>query len=272
MFYTAPSAYYRSWMGGIRGLQGMTASEWGKLLTGRGDKRRYAAAKRVFFGQVVLPAMFMLASNGGEWDDDDMLKAVLLGPLSGLFMIRDFSIGLYNLTAGEYNFQDPGLPPLFSTVGEAGTAIHKINRHAMDFTKMSMADWMIGPEMWEIMQSAGTAIGNAVGIPLGPISRTAEGIYDTAKGRTVSPLRRPIGFSEKKLDQTKRDYQKVAKKMRLGGEGTKGYAAWKIYEKQIKVLNIAIREDTGRSRADNLDLFKRRAETMDRFLNIYKGL
>lgn len=272
MFYTAPSAYYRSWAGGVRGLQGMSAKEWSKLLTGRGDKKRYAAAKRVFFGQVVLPAMFMLASNGGEWDKDDMLKAVLLGPLSGLFLIRDFGIGLYNLTTGQNNYQDPGLPPVFSTVGEAGTAIRKGYKRSLDFTQQDLGEWMTDPDTWEFMQSALTTGGNISGVPLGPMTRTGEGVYDTIKGSTVAPKRRWVGFSEKKLDQTKRDYDKVARKMRLGGKGTKGHDAWKSYDKHVRTLNKIIRNDPGRSRQDNLDLMKRRADIMDRFLNLYNEL
>jgi len=161
--------------------------------------RRDAAKRLAVFG-VVLPVVFQFVASGLDWDDDDMLRAVVLGPLNGLFMVRDVSAGLWDFAAGNPIFDSPGLPPPLSTMGEIQTAVAKV------VDKWNAGDWTFDDDFWKIIKSSGTAVGNLAGMPVGPVSRLVGGAVDVAEGNTVAPVRRAMGFSEARLDEANREY------------------------------------------------------------------
>jgi hypothetical protein len=76
MFLSAPNLYMRKEMGAVR-----------NLLAGRGSPLGHA--KTIFIYHVLLPSIFQLVTDAFNWDKDNQKRAVILGPLNGLFIIGE---------------------------------------------------------------------------------------------------------------------------------------------------------------------------------------
>lgn len=197
MFMTAPNAYYRQMSGAIRNL------------TGKGTDKKNAA-KRLFIANVVLP-MFFQAVASADFDDDEIIRAIALGPFNGLFLLREASTYLYDSMAGNKVWDTPGTPPVFSTLKEANTAFRQ-------FKKMTADDWALDKDLWELVQTTSNIVGAGTGLPLGPTTRLIEGTYDAVIGNTTDPLLRSIGYSEAKLDTANKDYLSLRRKVADSGK------------------------------------------------------
>lgn len=221
MFMTSPASYYRQWSGAIRHLLG----------SGH-DKRD--AAKRLVISHLVLPALFQFVASGfrAPWDDDDWLKTVALGPINGVIFMRDIVTSLVNKALGQYTYGKAGQAPMFSTVDEAEQFIGQVRTMINKPTD----EWMTDSTFWDVVISGGTVAGNLTGVPFGPAQRWASGVIDAATGDTTAPIRRAIGYSEKKIDMSIGDYREIKKEIRAGGQGSVGYQQLKMTEKKLKIL------------------------------------
>lgn len=76
MFLSAPNLYVRKEMGAVR-----------NLLAGRGSPLGHA--KTLFIYHVLLPSLFQFVTDAFNWDEDNQKRAVILGPLNGLFIIGE---------------------------------------------------------------------------------------------------------------------------------------------------------------------------------------
>ena len=76
MFLSAPNLYVRKELGAVR-----------NLLAGRGSPLGHA--KTLFIYHVLLPSLFQLVTDAFNWDEDNQKRAVILGPLNGLFIIGE---------------------------------------------------------------------------------------------------------------------------------------------------------------------------------------
>ena len=178
MFMTSPQAYYRHISGGYR-----------NLFAGRGDKAENL--KRIAVAQFILPMMFQFVASGFEWDDDDQLRAFLMGPLNGLFLARDFAEPVVNaLTGGQMWGSDGGVPLL-----SAATAI---GMAASEAVKIVNGD---AGEMSKLIDKSISGISKFAGIPYDPVKRLGGGIAAAATGTTPHPVRRAMGFSKYALDR-----------------------------------------------------------------------
>jgi N12 class adenine-specific DNA methylase len=210
MFMTTPTTFYRQMSGATRELQksialSKEAAKPGIEPTKAEEMRREAAkmrmdaARRLVVIGIVLPVVFQFVAGAG-FDDDDTLREIALGPMNGLFMLRDVATGVYDYSAGRPVFDSPGTPPPLSTMGELHTAVSKIMK------KWRSDEWLVDEDFWKIIKSTGTVAGNLTGIPVGPVARLAEGVHDAATGNTVSPGLRALGYSEYRLDAANRAY------------------------------------------------------------------
>ena len=237
MFMTSPASYYRQWAGSIRHLLGKGT-----------DKKD--AAKRFAITQFVLPAAFQLVASGFRLppDDDDWWKSVALGPLSGVIFVRDIGGGLWNAISGDKVWNPPGLAPPFATFDEAKQFTGQVRQ----MLEKPVGDWMTDPDFWDTILTGGTVAGNLTGIPVGPASRWMDGVGDAISGDTVAPVRRAMGFSEKKLDIAKGDYQELKSQIRKEGRGATGYEQMLAAERRRKVAEkrIAKLKEDGAPRAD----------------------
>lgn len=194
MFMTAPNAYYRQMSGALRALRA-------------GKKNKGDAVKRLFIANIVLPVIFQVMASAG-FDDDDLLRAILLSPLQGLTLVRDISMGVYDLTAGNRVWDTPGIPPVLTTYNAVERTASKLNAW------LEKDDWVLDKDLWELVQAAGEVTGQLTGVPIGPASRVAEGLHDAATGDTVSPVLRAVGYSESRVDNANKEYLRLRSKIR----------------------------------------------------------
>ena len=139
MYLTSPNQYY--------------AGVYESVLDWKAGRKggRERAIRSIVIGHIILPAMFQLATDlwrevtdeEHEWKAEEYFRAMLLGPLNGLFL------------AGE------GLSPLAavitgSKVWDSRTPLHEtINDFIRAFNKMSSGDFGDGVD--GLLESAGQA-------------------------------------------------------------------------------------------------------------------
>ena len=161
MFMTSLASYMRIWESG-----------WRNLAAGRGSRRENL--KKIFITHVVLPIAFQLIASGGEWDEDKMKRAIVMGPLSGLFFFRDV----------------------------IGTALDEI------FLKRSY-DYTAAPPLTEVVDTGADIARGQFSLKsmerMVAATRVPRGIYDLATGETKD-VRRALGYSESALDAVGTQY------------------------------------------------------------------
>jgi hypothetical protein len=181
MFMTAPLSYYRN-----------SASALRNLASGRGSKSENI--KRLAVSWVVLQSVFQFIASGFEWEDDKQLRAALLGPLNGLFILRDVTDSLAGaLIEGRSPYFSVGTPPPLTTISKASrglAGIHKLVEEGGDTD-----------DVIKIIDYLAESVGHLTGIPYGPMSRVYSGVSDAVTGETDYPIRRMMGYSEKSLKE-----------------------------------------------------------------------
>jgi hypothetical protein len=189
MFATSPLSYYRSVMLGAR-----------NIAKGRGTKQDY---KRVFVGQIVLPALFQFVANGMKWDDDDdkddnflgflpqrMARAMMLGPFNKLFLLGNAMDALAEAGTGGDPFRgSESSVPIATPFGDLTRATKRMAKFAEDDTDITMG------EMFKVMDDIASGSSKLAGIPYDPVSRVGTGIKGAISGDERYPYRRSLGYS-----------------------------------------------------------------------------
>lgn len=178
MFITAQNQYFRSVNSGIRNIR-----------AGRGGKIKNI--KRMVIGHSLLPMMFQFAASGFRWENEDQIRAFILGSLNGWLIAAKF------------------LEPLaeniisFSKYGIDGTPIstgwNKISDTMGRFAK-SFDDGFKLEDIFEVMHGLASGLSKTHapiigGVPYDPLYRISKGFTDLAKGE-LKDLRQLLGYSE----------------------------------------------------------------------------
>jgi N12 class adenine-specific DNA methylase len=189
MFMTAPLAYYRNTAAGLR-----------NLAAGRGSKAENV--KRVAISWFVLQMLFQWVASAFDWDDEAMGRAALVGPLNGLFLVRDL-IGSASaaLLEGKH-YWSTGTPPPLTTMNMTSQVMRRLNK--------AMKKGLSDEELAKLFDELAEITGNLTGIPYGPVSRVAGGVKDAATGKTDHPIRRAMGYSERVLGTKDAEYREQA--------------------------------------------------------------
>ena len=176
MFMTAPTSYYRSTSAGVRNIVA---------------KRGGANVKRLLVSWPLLSMLFQFVADGFDWEPEKQAKAALLGPLNGLFIVRDL-VGTMSAALFEgVTYWTAGAPPPLTTANLGAQAMARTNK----MIKEGMTDEDFAKTMFDLAEFAG----NLTGIPVGPLERVWSGMRDAATGETEHPIRRSMGFSENAL-------------------------------------------------------------------------
>jgi hypothetical protein len=178
MFMTQPTSYYRNTSAGLRNLAA---------------KRGGANIKRVVVSWVLLNMVFQLAADGFDWEPEKQARAALLGPLNGLFIVRDL-VGTMSAALFEgVTYWTAGAPPPLTTANLGARAMMRVHK----MIKEGLTDEDMSNTLMELAEFTG----NLTGVPVGPTRRIASGISDAMTGETEHPLRRSIGYTENALTE-----------------------------------------------------------------------
>jgi len=173
MFLSSPNLYVRKEMGAIRNLLG-----------GKGSK--VDQMKTLLIYHIILPSLFQLVSDGFSWDKDNQKRAVVLGPLNGIFIIGEAIEYLVSKALGVRAFGKE--VALYGAVDDLGKAMTEAMRYVFEGN-------LTDEEMWRGIRSFASAVGAATGLPLKQLvdqlktgSDFIDGEYEKAlKGATGYP-------------------------------------------------------------------------------------
>lgn len=181
MFSTSPISYHRSVSAGIRTLAGKKG----------GDKKE--AAKRVIIGHFILPAIFTMIANAGRWDDEDQLRAAILGSFNRLFMVGEVSDALLSAIISKDIRAASGI--LQTPMGDAGEDIIRGAGKLFKDADLTMEDIIYATD------KIGSGASKFAGVPYAGARGVVKGLGAAASGDTDFPIRRALGFSPYALDE-----------------------------------------------------------------------
>lgn len=167
MFTSAQNQYLRRELGAIR-----------NLLKGRLPAKEFA--KKIAIYHFVLPMMFQLASDFGEWDEEEQIRAMILGPLNGYFILGD----ILDWTVREAlnigaDFELPVHQIQFGPITDSVKGLYKAGA-ALDQEEILLEDVLIAVE-----ELSSRTIGPMLGLPVKRILDSYEGINDIIEEEDV---------------------------------------------------------------------------------------
>ncbi len=208
MFMSAQTSYYRNAEMALRNLKAGRGSRIDNL-------QRFATA------WFILPMFFQYVASGFDWDDDDQIRAALLGPLNGIFVVRDLLDATVNAIVTGKVYRSSGAPPpmtIGSHVAETFAQLHKMIVNG----DWDMEAWLTFVDKFAIAASEG------MGVPYEPIKRLITGIKAAIEGETKSPVRRALGFSEKVVEEDDEARGEVARFKHIKGDIYQKYRTYYI--------------------------------------------
>lgn len=186
MFTSSQNQYFRKEAGAIR-----------NLIKGRISPAK--AAKKILIYHFILPMFFQWVSDFGKWDEDEQLRAAVLGSFNGIFILKDMLDTIVRL--GIKGAKDSDIS-VFNSELEAfafADGVYKAMRH-IDPNDIWMEDIIEASKDL----AEGTA-GPISGFPVKQIFNAAEGLEDLGEGDTAEGALKLGGWSpyivEKKIDK-----------------------------------------------------------------------
>lgn len=159
-YLSGPNQYLRRELDAIRGLA---------------TKRIGAmeAAKTLVVYHVIIPTIFQWVANFGKWDNEDQLRAALLGNLNGAFIFGDLLEHFVNCSlvlAGLMDKKDvfDASIPLYDQFNKIKDGILKLKADDIE-----MGDVLAG--LWEVTKT-GTELGT--GLPVNKAQSVFTGLYE----------------------------------------------------------------------------------------------
>lgn len=192
MFSTSPISYYRSVSGAVR-----------NAAHGRGSKSE--AMKRVIIGHFLLPMVFQFIANGFRWDDEDQLRAAILGSFNKLFIVGEMADALIAAIVSNDIRRASGLSqtPYGDVAQDVVYAVGRLDRELENGT-FDMSDMLF------VADHIASASSKGLGIPYEGVRNWTEGAAAAALGETDMPIRRMMGYTDYALDPKKDEDESAA--------------------------------------------------------------
>lgn len=194
MFSTSPISYYRSVSGSVR-----------NAVHGRGSKKE--AMKRVMIGHFLLPMIFQFVANGFRWDDEDQLRAALLGSFNKLFAVGEILDSTLSALISSDIRSAGGISqtPLGDVAEDAIYALYRLNRE-LERGTFDMADMMF------VSDKIASSSSKVIGLPYEGIRNQVKGVKAAMDGETDFPVQRALGFTPYAVDESAPKKKKTFKR------------------------------------------------------------
>jgi hypothetical protein len=180
MFTSSQNQYFRIELGAVR-----------NLIKKRIGPKEFA--KKMLIYHVLLHQMFQLAANFGKWDEKDQLRALILGSLNGVFVIKDVLDNIFRALLGQRIFDNP-----LSALG----FVTEIGR---SLTKIDFEDIELEEVLEALKDLSEDAVGPLTGLPIKQVFNTYEAVQDILDDELASGLLKLAGWSpwtvEKQLEE-----------------------------------------------------------------------
>jgi len=186
MFTSSQNQYFRKEVSAIR-----------NLIKGRMSPQQ--AAKRILIYHFMLPMLFQWVSDFGKWDEDEQLRAAVLGSFNGIFIVKDMLDMIVRLGIKGYKDSDIAIFDSELEAFQFAEGVYKAMRE-IDPNDIWMEDIIEASK--ELLAGA---VGPRYGLPIKQLFNAAEGLEDLGEGDTVEGVLKLGGFSpyivEKKIDK-----------------------------------------------------------------------
>lgn len=178
MFKSAPNQYVRKELTAVK-----------NILLGKGSKTQ--ALKTIAIYHFLLPGLFQYVANAFRWDDDDQLRAAILGPFNGLPLIGDGLEAIVRSALGQRIFDLAN--PISGVAKEAARAVDALS----DMTKEGINN----EDMKRAIEGLAATLGAPTGIPIESGISLLEGLFETGAGDTEKGLKKLLGWSQYTIER-----------------------------------------------------------------------
>jgi hypothetical protein len=182
MFLSSPNQYFRKEVAAIR-----------NLFAGRQSVRQTAKTLAIF--HVLLPVLFQFVSDGFTWDEDEQERAVILGPLNGIFILGDILDGITRKALGLRVFDDE--VPVLSVKDDAIKAM-----------KLVQADDLDTEETMRAIRGFAGLVGSLTGVPLKTAVDIGTGVDEILTGDFDKGAAQFLGWSPSVAGQKAKDQRR----------------------------------------------------------------
>ena len=178
----------------------LTRAEYNAIVdksAGRITKKEFA--KRMLVLHVIIPGTVQFIANGFSWDDEDQLRASLLGTLNGIFIFGDLADSAFRFmtegTEGMFDLENRHPLSMFPDIFKA------IEEFAED--GVSWEDFVEGTKAWDHALKASGAL---TGIPAQTIINEMRGLGELVRSRgrsdeVKSGAAKAMGYSSYTVDE-----------------------------------------------------------------------
>lgn len=175
MFLSAPNQYLRREVSAIRNLA-------------RGNITKAEFAKKFVIYHFLLPTFFQFVANAGRWDDEDQIRAAILGSFNGMFIIGEALSAGVSLLQGDDVFQDN----------------NSITEFIYDILKgmKNLSTDVDSEDFFEALKDIGEGVGKLTGFNVEQGFNIAEGIEDIADGDVREGALKVLGWPPAVADES----------------------------------------------------------------------
>ena len=157
--------------------------------------------KKLAIAHFGLPMLFQWVSDGFEIDEENQLRAAILGSFNGIAIT-----GGILKAAWDSAMSDGNLYKKMWAFGEqvpiAGMAI-KAGDAVVNGVDLFASEFASG-DFWEYADEIAKNMSYWMGLPYAPVKRNVEGVKDVIEGKTDHPIRRSMGYSKYTLEKDKK--------------------------------------------------------------------
>jgi hypothetical protein len=154
----------------------LTRAEYSAIIERKANRiTRGEFVKRILIYHVIIPTTIQFIANGFSWDNEDQLRASLLGSLNGLFVIGDIlEMGAAYLTDGMEGVHDLKTRHPMSFISDLMKGVDDFSKNDISFE-----DFIEGAKSIDHLSRG---LGAMFGIPIATIMNEMRGFGITLKG------------------------------------------------------------------------------------------
>ena len=157
----------------------------------RGRTTNAQLAKSIVIYHLVIPNMIQMAANLFQWDDEDQIRASILGSFNGLFVIGDMLDAIVNASLGAETIFPPETRHPLKVFSDLMTAIINLE----DITWEEMLDGT------RDIDRAIKSTSGITGVPVAKMYNMIRGVTETVDGNVPEGLALFLGWSPYAIDK-----------------------------------------------------------------------
>lgn len=170
----------------------LTRAEYAAIVErARGRTTNTQLAKSILIYHFIIPNMIQLATNMFQWDDEDQIRASMLGSFNGLFIIGDVIEAIAGYLSDDEQVFDPENRHPLGVFASFAKSVSKMD-------DVSLEDLIEGSKELENLAKAS---GGISGIPLGKLYNMIRGVTESIDGDIPEGLPLLLGYSQWAIDK-----------------------------------------------------------------------